>query len=114
MRDRYARNITYLRLSVTDLCSLRCRYCMPAGGVPKRDRGDVCSLEELVEITQAAVDCGVRKVRLTGGEPLVRRGILDLCRGVPPFRRWRSCASPPTARPSPNWQSPSGRRGWTG
>ncbi len=82
MRDRYARNITYLRLSVTDLCSLRCRYCMPAGGVPKRDRGDVCSLEELVEITQAAVDCGVRKVRLTGGEPLVRRGILDICRGI--------------------------------
>ena len=82
MRDRYARNITYLRLSVTDLCSLRCRYCMPAGGVPKRDRGDVCSLEELVEITQAAVDCGVQKVRLTGGEPLVRRGILDICRGI--------------------------------
>ena len=82
MRDRYARNITYLRLSVTDLCSLRCRYCMPAGGVPKRDRRDVCSLEELVEITQAAVDCGVRKVRLTGGEPLVRRGILDICRGI--------------------------------
>ena len=82
MRDRYARNITYLRLSVTDLCSLRCRYCMPAGGVPKRDREDVCSLEELVEITQAAVDCGVRKVRLTGGEPLVRRGILDICRGI--------------------------------
>ena len=82
MRDRCARNITYLRLSVTDLCSLRCRYCMPAGGVLKREHGDICSVEELVEIARAAVDCGVRKVRLTGGEPLVRRGILDICRGI--------------------------------
>lgn len=82
MRDRCARNITYLRLSVTDLCSLRCRYCMPEEGVPKRDHGDICSVEELVEIAQAAADCGVRKVRLTGGEPLVRRGILDICRGI--------------------------------
>lgn len=82
MRDSYRRNITYLRLSVTDLCSLRCRYCMPAEGVPKRDHGDICSVEELVEIAQAAADCGISKVRLTGGEPLVRRGILDICRGV--------------------------------
>lgn len=82
MQDRYAREIAYLRLSVTDLCSLRCRYCMPADGVPKRDHADICSVEELVEMTQAAVDCGVRKVRLTGGEPLVRRGILDICRGI--------------------------------
>ena len=82
MQDRHARNITYLRLSVTDLCSLRCRYCMPPEGVPKRDHGDICSVEELVEIARAAADCGVRKVRLTGGEPLVRRGILDICRGV--------------------------------
>ena len=49
MRDGYERNITYLRLSVTDLCSLRCRYCMPPEGVPKRDHGDICSVEELVE-----------------------------------------------------------------
>lgn len=82
MRDRHARDITYLRLSVTDLCSLRCRYCMPAEGVPKRDHRDVCSVEELVEIARAAADCGVRKVRLTGGEPLVRRGILEICRGI--------------------------------
>ena len=82
MRDRCARNITYLRLSVTDLCSLRCRYCMPEEGILKRDHGDICSVEELVEIAQAAVVCGVRKVRLTGGEPLVRRGILDICRGI--------------------------------
>ncbi|MCI8802151.1 MAG: GTP 3',8-cyclase MoaA [Oscillibacter sp.] len=82
MLDRHNRNITYLRLSVTDRCSLRCRYCMPADGIPKRDHRDVCSAEELVEIARAAVDCGVRKVRLTGGEPLVRRGILEICRGI--------------------------------
>ena len=82
MRDNCGRDITYLRLSVTDLCSFRCRYCMPAQGVPKRGHGDICSLEELAEIARAAVDCGVRKVRLTGGEPLVRRGVLDLCRQV--------------------------------
>lgn len=82
MRDGYSRNITYLRLSVTDLCSLRCRYCMPTEGVPKRARADVCSVEELVEIARAAADCGITKVRITGGEPLVRRGILDICRGV--------------------------------
>ena len=82
MRDSRSRAVTYLRLSVTDLCSLRCRYCMPAAGVPKRDHGDICSVEELVEIAGAAADCGIRKVRLTGGEPLVRRGILDICRGV--------------------------------
>lgn len=82
MRDRHHRNITYLRLSVTDLCSLRCRYCMPAEGVPKRAHGEICSVEELVEIAAAAADRGVQKVRLTGGEPLVRRGILDICRGV--------------------------------
>ncbi len=82
MEDGYKRNITYLRLSVTDLCNLRCRYCMPAEGVAKRDHGDICSVEELVEIAAGAADCGVTKVRLTGGEPLVRRGILDICRGV--------------------------------
>lgn len=82
MWDSYARSITYLRLSVTDLCSLRCRYCMPAEGIPKRNHDGICSVEELVEIAQAAADCGVRKVRLTGGEPLVRRGILDICRGI--------------------------------
>lgn len=82
MRDGFNRDINYLRLSVTDLCSLRCRYCMPAEGVPKREHDDICTVEELVEIADAAVNCGVRKVRLTGGEPLVRRGILDICRGI--------------------------------
>ena len=82
MKDSYQREITYLRLSVTDLCNLRCRYCMPAEGVVKKQHSEICSVEELVEMATAAADCGVTKVRLTGGEPLVRRGILEICRGI--------------------------------
>ena len=80
MLDGCGRTIDYLRLSVTDLCNYRCRYCMPPEGVEKRAHGDMLSLEELAEIAAAAVQCGVRKIRLTGGEPLVRRGLPDLCR----------------------------------
>jgi len=82
MLDRCQRNIDYLRLSVTDLCNYRCRYCMPEEGVVKLPHGDVLSVEEIIEIARAAVSCGIRKIRLTGGEPLVRRGILDICRGL--------------------------------
>ena len=80
MLDGCGRTIDYLRLSVTDLCNFRCQYCMPPEGVEKRAHGDMLSLEELAEIAAAAVQCGVRKIRLTGGEPLVRRGLPDLCR----------------------------------
>lgn len=80
MRDGSGRTIDYLRLSVTDLCNYRCRYCMPEEGVCKRTHGEILSVEELAEIGSAAVRCGIKKIRLTGGEPLVRRGILELCR----------------------------------
>ena len=80
MLDACGRTIDYLRLSVTDLCNYRCRYCMPSEGVEKRAHGDILSLEELAEIAEATVACGVKKIRLTGGEPLVRRGLPDLCR----------------------------------
>lgn len=80
MLDGCGRTIDYLRLSVTDLCNYRCRYCMPLEGVAKRDHRDMLSLEELAEIAEACVHCGVKKIRLTGGEPLVRRGIVELCR----------------------------------
>ena len=82
MTDRFGRTIDYLRVSVTDLCNLRCLYCMPAQGVKKLRRGDILSLEEIEEIVRAAVRCGVRKVRVTGGEPLVRPGIVGLCRSL--------------------------------
>ena len=80
MRDSCGRTIDYLRLSVTDLCNYRCQYCMPPEGVEKRLHSDILSIEELAEIAAAAVRCGVKKIRLTGGEPLVRRGLPDLCR----------------------------------
>ena len=85
MTDQYGRKIKYLRLSVTDLCSCRCVYCMGAEGVPKLPHEAVLSFEEIEEIVRAAVSLGVRKVRLTGGEPLVRRGIDKL------VRRPRAC-----------------------
>jgi cyclic pyranopterin phosphate synthase len=80
MYDRFDRDITYLRISVTDKCNLRCGYCMPAEGVPGRRHSDFLSLEQITEAARAAVRLGVRKIRLTGGEPLVKRGIVDLVR----------------------------------
>ena len=82
MQDQYGRTVDYLRLSVTDLCGYRCQYCMDPLGVEKRPHGEILSVEECVEIGAAAVSCGVKKIRLTGGEPLVRRGLLDICRGL--------------------------------
>lgn len=82
MQDSFGRTIDYLRLSVTERCDLRCRYCMEEAGVPKRSHAEMLTLEELAEIGGAAVALGVRKIRLTGGEPLVRRGLLDLCRSL--------------------------------
>ncbi|SFP08925.1 cyclic pyranopterin monophosphate synthase subunit MoaA [Oscillibacter sp. PC13] len=82
MNDAFGREITYLRLSVTDRCNLRCRYCMPEGGVEKRQHQEIASFEELEEMVQACVACGIRKVRVTGGEPLVRLGVVDFCRRI--------------------------------
>ncbi|HUS91392.1 MAG TPA: radical SAM protein [Phycisphaerae bacterium] len=78
MIDRFGRTINYLRVSVTDRCNLRCAYCMPPEGVPLLAHADILSFEEIVEVVVEAVALGVRKVRLTGGEPLVRRGIVEL------------------------------------
>ena len=78
MRDEIGRDIRYLRLSVTDRCNCRCVYCMPDNGVPMLSHADILSFEEMRDIVAAAASLGVRKVRLTGGEPLVRRGIVDL------------------------------------
>jgi len=80
--DTYGRRINYLRLSITDRCNLRCTYCMPADGIQKRPDADVLTYEELHDITQAAVDIGVEKVRITGGEPLVRKGVVSFLAGL--------------------------------
>jgi cyclic pyranopterin phosphate synthase len=82
LQDQFDRDINYLRLSVTDLCNLRCVYCMPESGVTKLRHEDILSVEEIEEIVRAAAALGITKVRLTGGEPLVRHGILDICRRV--------------------------------
>lgn len=82
VEDRYKREINYLRVSVTDRCNLRCRYCMPSGGVPLIPRREILSMEEITRVVRAATRVGVKKVRLTGGEPLVRRGITGLVRSI--------------------------------
>lgn len=79
MQDRYGRNITYLRLSVTELCNLRCRYCMPEEGVCKKEHGDMLTEEEIVLAVETAAELGVNKLRITGGEPLVKKNILSIC-----------------------------------
>ncbi len=75
MTDRFGRIINYLRISVTDRCNLRCYYCMPEGAIRLLPREQIMSFEEIVEVARAAVRIGFNKVRLTGGEPLVRRDI---------------------------------------
>ena len=76
--DRFGRRITYLRVSVTDRCNLRCVYCMPAEGIPLRRHDDILRYEEIVRVVRAAVGMGMRFVRLTGGEPAARRGLTHL------------------------------------
>ena len=82
MKDRFGRDITYLRISVTDLCNLRCKYCMPESGVKSLCHSDILSIEEIVEIVRIASKNGIKKIRLTGGEPLVRRGFINLCKQI--------------------------------
>lgn len=82
MLDRFKRNITYLRISVTDRCNLRCHYCMPAEGVEWIPHDSVLSYEEMTEVVKVAVRLGVNKIRLTGGEPLVRKGIRNLVKMI--------------------------------
>jgi cyclic pyranopterin phosphate synthase len=76
--DRFERNINYLRISVTDRCNLRCSYCMPEDGIKPLLHSDILSFEEITSFTRVAVQNGVTKVRITGGEPLVRKGITAL------------------------------------
>lgn len=74
--DSLGRNINYLRLSVTDRCNMRCFYCMPKEGIAKQGHAAVLSYEELLLIAETAIDLGIEKIRITGGEPLVRAGII--------------------------------------
>ena len=76
--DRFQRSISYLRLSVTDRCNLRCRYCRPASGPELQPHRELLTRQELVRLTGIFLDLGIRKVRVTGGEPFMRQDVLDL------------------------------------
>lgn len=106
MKDSFGREITYLRLSVTELCNLRCQYCMPAEGIEKKCHMDMLTQEEMVTAVQAAASLGIYKLRITGGEPLVKKNILSLCRHVSAVEGIREVAIttngtllPPLAKP---------------
>ena len=80
--DLYERRINYVRISVTDRCNLRCRYCMPESGVEWVPHEKVITYEELYRILNICIMHGVEKVRITGGEPLLRKGIIDFIKHV--------------------------------
>jgi len=80
MIDRLGRNINYMRISITELCNLRCRYCMPADGVcDKKSHQEMLTEDEMIMAIRAAASLGVRKLRITGGEPLVKKNIVSIC-----------------------------------
>ena len=79
MIDRLGRDITYLRISVTELCNLRCRYCMPEDGVCKKSHFDMLTEDEMITAVEAAASLGITKLRITGGEPLVKKNIVSIC-----------------------------------
>lgn len=79
MIDSYNRNINYMRISVTELCNLRCRYCMPEDGICKKEHADMLTEEEMILAVEAAASLGITKLRITGGEPLIKRNILSIC-----------------------------------
>jgi cyclic pyranopterin phosphate synthase len=82
LMDNFARRINYLRISITDRCNLRCRYCMPDEGIGLIPHDEILRYEEILRVARLYGQLGINKIRLTGGEPLVRKGALDLIRGI--------------------------------
>lgn len=82
MNDRFDRHINYMRISVTDLCNLRCFYCMPEQGICKKEHSQVLRYEEIIRIVREGALLGIKNIRITGGEPLVRTGIEKLIMGI--------------------------------
>jgi len=82
LKDTFGRLITYLRISVTDRCNMRCVYCMPPEGIELRSHEEIMRYEEIVQVVRVAAENGISEVRLTGGEPLARAGIVDLVRMI--------------------------------
>lgn len=92
MQDHFGRNIEYLRISVTDKCNLRCKYCMPLEGVALIPHGELLTLEELYRVIAVMADLGIRGIRFTGGEPLVRKNLVKLIEGVHGLERIETIA----------------------
>jgi len=82
LTDRYQRHLNYLRISVTDRCNLQCRYCVPRERIPRLGHADILRYEEILRIVRVGVSLGITKLRITGGEPLMRRGLLDFVRAL--------------------------------
>jgi cyclic pyranopterin phosphate synthase len=82
LQDRFGRSISYLRISVTDRCNYRCIYCMPEEGIKQQTHGAILTYEEITSIARVAAENGIKRIRLTGGEPLVRRGLPWLVRSL--------------------------------
>ena len=114
MLDAHGRAIDYLRLSVTDLCDLRCIYCMPESGVPHLPHSNILRVEECIDIAKTAVELGIRKIRITGGEPLVRRGILEICQGIGALPGLQELCITTNGRGLADYAVPLRRRGYPG
>ena len=82
LKDNFGRTINYLRISVTDRCNLRCMYCMPTSGILHKEPASILSFEEITRIARVSASLGIKKIRVTGGEPLVRRDIVSLIRSL--------------------------------
>ena len=82
MLDKYNRSITYLRISLTNNCNLRCSYCMPDGFFPSDNPVKLLSLENIIRIVEIGTEIGIKKIRLTGGEPLLRKGVVGLIKSI--------------------------------
>ncbi|MGW8187304.1 MAG: GTP 3',8-cyclase MoaA [Desulfobacterales bacterium] len=80
--DRYNRHLNYLRISITDRCNLRCGYCVPPNRIPRLSHAEILRYEEILRIVRVGVDLGITKIRITGGEPLVRKGVCEFLAAI--------------------------------
>lgn len=85
LKDRHGRELNYLRLAVTDKCNLRCRYCMPEEGIRFLDEKEVLSAEEIIRLSKVLTGAGINKIRITGGEPFVRKDLIDILNTIAPW-----------------------------
>ena len=111
--DGFGRDINYLRIAVTDKCNFRCIYCMPADGVAPRAHDELLSAEEIARFVRLVAGDGIRRVRLTGGEPRVSRRIIRSSATSARFRRSRTSHLPPMVPCCPSWRRSSKMPGLT-